>query len=127
VSDKIPICRMQRNRYLTQEEAAGYREQREKARQEYESGNVQIGSMTMGDWYDLKCLLADLKEARQAKGLNLAELSRLSGVAGSKLPAIESDPQGDVNLNALVQYARAVGKRLTMNLEEMPEPAGQTR
>jgi hypothetical protein len=125
--DKLPVRRVQRDRRLTPEEAARDREIREKVQQEFADGVPRGGSMTMGDYFDIEWLLADLKAARRAQGLDLAELSRRTGVEESELTALESGPQWKVTLHALVRYARAVGKRLTVNLEDMPEAAEQTR
>ncbi len=62
-------------------------------------------------------IIAQLVEARLAKGISQAELARMIGTQRSNLCRLESGGQNP-SLDTLVKIAAALGKELTMTLEE---------
>ncbi len=63
-------------------------------------------------------LLAQLKAVREAKGLSLADLTRLTGMDRSALSKLETGQRPNPTLETLVRYAEAVGKRLVVSLTD---------
>jgi DNA-binding phage protein len=119
---KLPYKRIQRTRPRTPEEVVRDAEVREKIAQD--PSWIPTG-LTMKDFFALRSVMADLKEARKAQGLTLAEVSRRSGLASSVLCRLESGRQWNPTLHTLARYAKAVGKRLSLTLEEAAEPAAR--
>ena len=62
-------------------------------------------------------IIAQLVEARLAQGISQAELARMIGTQRSNLCRLESGAQNP-SLDTLVKIAAALGKELTMTLEE---------
>jgi transcriptional regulator with XRE-family HTH domain len=63
-------------------------------------------------------LLRQLKAARKAKGLSLADLTDLVGMDRSALSKLETGKRLNPTAETLVRYAEAVGKRLIVTLAE---------
>ena len=63
-------------------------------------------------------LLAQLKEAREAKGMSLADLTELTGMDPSALSKLETGQRSNPTVETLVRYAEAVGKRLVVSLAD---------
>jgi DNA-binding XRE family transcriptional regulator len=61
-------------------------------------------------------LLRQLREAREQRGLSLAELTELTGMDRSALSKLESGQRPNPTLETLIRYAEAVGKRLVVSL-----------
>ncbi len=66
----------------------------------------------------LSDLLAQLKAARQAKGLSLADITELTGMDRSALSKLENGGRPNPTVDTLVRYAEVVGKRLTLALSD---------
>ena len=64
----------------------------------------------------LQNLVERLKAAREAKGLSLSDLTRLTGMDRSALSKLETGQRLNPTVETLVRYAEAVGKRLTISL-----------
>lgn len=64
-------------------------------------------------------LFAQLKEAREAKGLSLADVTELSGMDRSAHSKLETGQRANPTVETLVRYAEAVGKRLVVSLAEV--------
>jgi transcriptional regulator with XRE-family HTH domain len=62
-------------------------------------------------------LLNQLKDAREAKGLSLADLTELTGMDRSALSKLETGQRLNPTIETLIRYAAAVGKRLVVSLE----------
>ena len=69
----------------------------------------------------LQKLLLQLKAAREAKGLSLADLTELTGMDRSALSKLETDQRANPTMETLVRYAEAVGKRLVVSLADAHE------
>ena len=68
--------------------------------------------------YELHDLLKQLKAAREAKGLSLADLTELTGMDRSALSKLETGQRANPTVETLVRYAEAVGKRLVVSLTD---------
>ncbi len=62
--------------------------------------------------------LKQLKAAREAQGLSLADLTARTGMDRSALSKLESGLRPNPTLETLVRYAEAVGKRLVVSLAD---------
>ena len=60
----------------------------------------------------------ELKKARERAGLSLSRLAELSGIDKAALSRLESGRHPNPTLDTLARYARAVGKRLVVSLED---------
>ncbi|MEX2172405.1 MAG: helix-turn-helix transcriptional regulator [Pirellulales bacterium] len=63
-------------------------------------------------------LLVQLKAAREAKGLSLADLTELTGMDRSALSKLETGQRANPTVETLVRYAEAVGKRALVSLAD---------
>ena len=62
--------------------------------------------------------MPQLKAAREAKGLSLAHVTRLTGMDRSALSRLETGQRDNPTIDTLVRYAEAVGKRLVVVLAD---------
>jgi DNA-binding XRE family transcriptional regulator len=109
--------RITRERRLTPEEAAKYKAVREQVAQELPQliGRHHVRMAALGQ---LDELLKQLKAAREAKGLSLADLTELTGMDRSALSKLENGQRANPTVETLVRYAEAVGKRLVVSLTD---------
>lgn len=107
--------RITRNRRLTPEEAAKYREVREQVAQELPE-LIARHDERMVALDQLADLIRQLKAAREEKGLSLADMTRLTGMDRSALSKLETGQRLNPTIETLVRYADAVGKRLVVSL-----------
>lgn len=63
-------------------------------------------------------LVRQLKTARQASGLSLAELTKRTGMDRSAISKLENGQRPNPTLETLIRYAQAVGKRLQVSLSD---------
>jgi ribosome-binding protein aMBF1 (putative translation factor) len=63
-------------------------------------------------------LLAQLKAAREAQGLSLADITDRTGMDRSALSKLETGQRANPTVETLVRYAEAVGTRLVVSLAE---------
>lgn len=109
--------RMTRDRRLTPEEAArssAIREQVDKELPELIARHHE----RMASLDRLQEVLMQLKAAREAKGLSLADLTELTGMDRSALSKLETGQRPNPTVETLVRYAEAVGKRLVVSLAD---------
>ena len=64
-------------------------------------------------------LVGQLKGAREAQGLSLADLTELTGMDRSALSKLEAGQRTNPTVETLVRYAEAVGKRLVVALADL--------
>ena len=111
--------RIARERRLTPEEAAKYNIIREQIALELPEliarHDERIGSLDQ-----LSELFEQLKSAREAKGLSLADLTEITGMDRSALSKLETGQRANPTVETLVRYADAVGKRLVVSLADAP-------
>ena len=68
------------------------------------------------EFAELRRVMDVLKEARQAAGLSLADVSEHSGIDKSRLSKLENDPHPNPTLNTLSRIAEAIGVRITIDV-----------
>src|SRR5947209_5580194 len=113
----MTMRRITRGRPLTPEEAAKYKAIREQAKEELPD-LIARHQERLAVHERLQAVLSQLKEARQAKGLSLADLTELTGMDRSALSKLETGQRPNPTLETLVRYAEAVGKRLVVSLTD---------
>jgi DNA-binding phage protein len=109
--------RITRNRQLTPEEAAKYRTVREQVAEELPDLIAHHHERMAGRDH-LHELLQQLKAAREAKGLSLADVTALTGMDRSALSKLETGQRANPTIETLARYAEAVGKRLVVSLAD---------
>lgn len=109
--------RITRGRRLTPEEAAKYKSVREQVSQELPE-LIERHHERMASLDQLQELLVQLKAAREAKGLSLADLTELTGMDRSAISKLETGQRANPTVETLVRYAEAVGKRLVVSLAD---------
>jgi DNA-binding XRE family transcriptional regulator len=112
--------RIIRNRKLTPEEAAKYNAVRKQVAEELPA-LIERHHERMAVLDQLDELLVQLKAAREAKGLSLADLTTLTGMDRSALSKLENGQRPNPTIETLVRYAEAVGKRLVVSLVDAVE------
>jgi DNA-binding XRE family transcriptional regulator len=70
-----------------------------------------------GEYRQLRPLLEELKRAREAAGLTLAEVARRCGIDQPALSRLENGHSKNPTLDTLWRYAAAVGRRLVLTTE----------
>ena len=110
--------RITRDRRLTPDEAAKYNKVREQITQELPD-LVARHHERMAALDQLDELLAQLKAAREAKGLSLADITEITGMDRSALSKLETGQRPNPTVETLVRYAEAVGKRLVVTLADV--------
>jgi DNA-binding phage protein len=106
-----------RNRKLTPEEAAKYR----KIRAEVELEKPEIiakAQQTRSEArrQQLTAIMKELKAAREAKGLSLADIFQRTGMDRSALSKLENVTNENPTIDTLLRYAEVVGKRLQIQV-----------
>jgi DNA-binding XRE family transcriptional regulator len=108
--------RITRDRRLTPEEAAKYKQVREQIDAELPELVARHHDRTEALDRLLGEILLQLKTAREEKGLSLADLTELTGMDRSALSKLETGQRPNPTVETLVRYAEAVGKRLVVTL-----------
>ena len=109
--------RIIRDRRLTPDEAAKYKAIREQVAVEL-SDLIARHHERMATLDQLEEVFAQLKAAREAKGLSLADLTERTGMDRSALSKLETGRRANPTVETLVRYAEAVGKRLVVSLTD---------
>ena len=110
--------RITRNRRLTAEEGERYRKIREQVGQEFPE-LVARHDERLAAFDQLAELLRQLRQAREDRGLSLADLTELTGMDRSAISKLETGQRPNPTLETLVRYAEAVGKRLIVSLADL--------
>jgi DNA-binding Xre family transcriptional regulator len=113
----VTMKRITRDRRLTPEEIAKYKVIREQVAAELPD-LIARHHERMATLDQLQELLVQLKSAREAKGLSLADLTELTGMDRSALSKLETGQRANPTVETLVRYAEAVGKRLVVSLAD---------
>jgi DNA-binding XRE family transcriptional regulator len=107
--------RITRERQLTAEEAAMYKQIREQVAEELPK-LVARHRERLATLDQLDALLRQLKAAREERGLSLADLTELTGMDRSAISKLETGQRSNPTVETLVRYAEAVGKHLVVSL-----------
>ena len=62
--------------------------------------------------------IGGLRDHREGAGLSLADIAERSGIDKAALSRLETGWQPNPTLNTLARYARTIGKRLVLGLED---------
>jgi DNA-binding Xre family transcriptional regulator len=109
--------RVNRDRHLTPEEAAKYKAIRAQVTEELPE-LIARHNERMASLDRLHELVRQLKAARLAKGLSLADLTELTGMDRSAVSKLETGQRANPTVETLVRYAEAVGKRVIVSLAD---------
>ena len=74
-----------------------------------------------GDHRELRPFATEIKRARAAAGLNLAQVPRRCGIDQLALSRLQTGQSKNRTLDTLWRYAAAVGRRLVLNAEAIRE------
>ena len=110
--------RVTRDRRLSADEAAKFRAIRQKVSEEVPA-LLRRHDERLASLDQVTTLLQQLKDARKAKGLSLADLTERTGMDRSALSKLETGQRVNPTVETLVRYAEAVGKRLTVSLSDI--------
>jgi DNA-binding XRE family transcriptional regulator len=111
----MTIRRIARNRRLTSEESAKYREIRERVAEELPE-LITRHHERLSALDQLGELLRQLKAARKDRGLSLSDLTELTGMDRSAISKLETGQRPNPTIETLMRYAEAVGKHLVVSL-----------
>ena len=108
-----------RNRKLTDEEAAKYR----KIRQQIQAEKPEIiaranAARREARRKQLAAVMQQLKAARAAKGLSLADVNQRTGIDSSALAKLENITNENPTIETLMRYAEVVGKQLDIRVRD---------
>ena len=108
-----------RERKLTVAEAAKYRRMREEIELEKPQIIAKAQQARREDRRkQLAAVMQDLKAAREAKGLSLADVHQRTGIDRSALSKLELVTNENPTLETLLRYAEVVGKRLEIQVRD---------
>ncbi len=62
--------------------------------------------------------MGELRKAREAQGLSLADVQQATGIDRAALCRIETGENGNPTVNTLLRYARAIGRKINVALVE---------
>ncbi len=106
-----------RDRKLTSAEAARYRQIREEVEREKPEIIAQAQrARCEARRQQLAAVIQQLKAAREAKGLTLADIYERTGMDHSALSKLESVTDENPTVDTLFRYAEVVGKRLEIQV-----------
>ena len=74
-----------------------------------------------GEYRALRPFIDEIKQAREAAGLMLAEVSRRCGIDQPALSRLENGRSKNPTLDTLWRYAAAVGRRLVLTTEAISD------
>jgi len=109
--------RIIRKRRLSAEEVAKYRQIREQVADEFPE-LVARHHERKAAREELDHAFAQLRCAREDRGLSLADVTRMTGVDRSALSKLEAGQRPNPTVETLMRYAEAVGKRLVLSLAD---------
>jgi DNA-binding XRE family transcriptional regulator len=111
----------------TTEDRARHRAIREKFRDWHPSPEELIATgeganfNLHGEYRELRPFVEEMKRAREAAGLTLAEVSRRCGIDQPALSPLENGHNKNPTLDTLWRYAAAVGRRLILTTEAIQD------
>lgn len=112
-----------RTRYLTEEEAAKYRKIRELVAEELPELRIRAKAR-LRELREARQVFAELRTIREAQGLSLADVQRLTGIDRSALSKLERGERVNFTVDTITRYAAAVGKHVLFELADAESPRG---
>ena len=113
------IQRIQRDRPLTDREAARY----EQIREQIESERPQVKSRIRRRVAIHEAFFA-LRQVRLAQGKSLADMKELTGMDRSALSKLETGKRQNPSIDTLIRYADALGKTILIEIADDPVGLG---
>jgi DNA-binding XRE family transcriptional regulator len=94
-------------------------------RERREQGKIATTEETTepDDALALSRFIGGLRRHREQAGLSLGDVAERSGIDKASLSRLENGWYPNPTVNTLARYARAIGKRLVLDLEDRPWPA----
>ncbi len=111
-------------RRLSDTDKAKYARLREAVEKEFPPGKAKRPPRDpeqpadLGEYFDLRALVGELRKAREAQGLSLADVQQATGIDRAALCRIETGENGNPTVNTLLRYARAIGRKINVTLVE---------
>jgi len=109
-----------RDRYLTEEEAAKYRKIRELVADELPESRARANAR-LRELRDATEVFVELRKVREAQGLSLGDVQRVTGIDRSALSKLERGERLNFTMDTLTRYAAAVGKQVLFQLTDAPK------
>jgi ribosome-binding protein aMBF1 (putative translation factor) len=110
-----PPHHLTRTRRLTAEEAAHYRDLREKIMQELPpAAGSRAARMVV-----VRSLARSLREAREAAGLSLSDLAKYSGMDKAALSRLENGHVPNPGIETILRYVNALGKDIEWRVVDL--------
>lgn len=75
------------------------------------------GRVIFTDYEALQNLIGQLKAARQAQGLSLAQVGEKSGIGKANLSRLENDAAPNPTWDTIARYAASVGRKLRVSVQ----------
>ena len=113
----MTMRRITRDGRLSTEEAAKYRKMREQIEQELPE-LVSRHHDRVAAREQLQGVLQELKAAREARGLSLADVTRLTGMDRSAVSKLENGQRPNPTIDTLIRYAEAVDKQVVLGVSD---------
>ena len=110
-----------RDRHLTEQEAAKYRKIRELVAEELPDLRARAKAR-LRELREAREVFAELRKIREAQGLSLADVQRLTGIDRSALSKLERGERINFTVDTITRYAAAVGKHVLFQLTDVKEP-----
>jgi len=109
-----------RDRRLTEEEAARYREIRALVAAELPELRARAKAR-LRELREARQVFAELKKVREAQGLSLGDVERLTGIDRSALSKLERGERVNFTVDTMTRYAAAVGKHVLFRVADVSE------
>jgi hypothetical protein len=112
-------------RRLSDTDKAKYARLREAVEKEFPPGKAKRPPRDpeqpadLGEYFDLRALVGELRKAREAQGLSLADVQQATGIDRAALCRIETGENANPTVNTLLRYARAIGRKINVALVEV--------
>jgi DNA-binding XRE family transcriptional regulator len=87
----------------------------------HETGDYE-GPIKSGAYFAVRLIVSELKQARQAAGLTLAAVAKLTGMDQATLSRLENGRKPNPTIDTLWRYAHALGRKLALTHAELSEP-----
>ena len=107
-----------RDRRLTEEEAATYRKIRALVAEELPELRARVKAR-LREFQEMAEIFAELKKIREAQGLSLGDVQRLTGIDRSSLSKLERGERFNFTVDTITRYAAALGKQVLFQISDV--------
>jgi DNA-binding XRE family transcriptional regulator len=95
-----------------------FQKERPTLQQLIDSGEY-TGPIPHGVYLSAMAALVEMKKAREAAGLSLADVAERSGIDKAALSRLENGVHDNPTVDTLMRYAAAIGKKLVWTLQDL--------